>query len=137
MNSSNDSQKIDYTNAASVKVLQVGKPTNVLKQLNMTADQYNWVQSIYFVSKFLLVHNKSLTFQDQLYRLRSPKQPASEKSLAPQLAIPNSTHLGHCLGLSCSSEEQRRVICGSILSWDDGGRYVSWYRCTAMLVVQK
>ena len=42
--------QIDYQNAASVKVLQVGKPTNVLKQLHMTADQYNWVQSIYFVS---------------------------------------------------------------------------------------
>ncbi|KAJ5899570.1 MFS general substrate transporter [Penicillium taxi] len=41
-------KNIDYTNAASVKVLQVGKPTNVLNQLNMTADQYNWVQSIYF-----------------------------------------------------------------------------------------
>lgn len=42
--------QIDYTNAASVKVLQVGKPSNILTQLGMTADQYNWVQSIYFVS---------------------------------------------------------------------------------------
>ncbi|CZR53733.1 probable permeases of the major facilitator superfamily [Phialocephala subalpina] len=43
-------KNIDYTNAAAVKVLQVGKPTNILKQLHMTADQYNWVQSIYFIS---------------------------------------------------------------------------------------
>ncbi|KAL3478898.1 major facilitator superfamily domain-containing protein [Aspergillus californicus] len=41
---------IDYTNAASVKVLQVGEDNNVLTELNMTADQYNWVQSIYFIS---------------------------------------------------------------------------------------
>ena len=31
-------------------MLQVGQPTNVMVQLNMTADEYNWVQSIYFVS---------------------------------------------------------------------------------------
>ncbi|CAG8977545.1 hypothetical protein HYALB_00012351 [Hymenoscyphus albidus] len=42
-------KNIDYTNAASVKVLQVGQPTNILKQLNMKSNQYNWVQSIYFV----------------------------------------------------------------------------------------
>ncbi|VUC31503.1 unnamed protein product [Clonostachys rosea] len=43
-------KNVDYTNAASVKVLQVGQPTNVLIQLGMTDDQYNWVQSIYFIS---------------------------------------------------------------------------------------
>lgn len=37
-------------NAANVKVLQVGQSSNVLNELNMTANQYNWVQSIYFVS---------------------------------------------------------------------------------------
>ncbi|KAK3329132.1 MFS transporter [Apodospora peruviana] len=43
-------KNIDYQNAASVKVLQVGQPTNVMVQLGMTSDQYNWVQSIYFIS---------------------------------------------------------------------------------------
>ncbi|OAP60047.1 hypothetical protein AYL99_05049 [Fonsecaea erecta] len=43
-------KNVDYTNAATVKVLQVGEPRNVLKELNMTADEYNWVQSIYFIS---------------------------------------------------------------------------------------
>lgn len=41
--------KIDYTNAASVKVLQVGEDRNILNELRMTSDEYNWVQSIYFV----------------------------------------------------------------------------------------
>ncbi|KNG87187.1 hypothetical protein ANOM_003763 [Aspergillus nomiae NRRL 13137] len=41
---------IDYTNAASVKVLQVGEDRNVLNELKMTSDEYNWVQSIYFIS---------------------------------------------------------------------------------------
>ncbi|KAL4881735.1 major facilitator superfamily domain-containing protein [Aspergillus karnatakaensis] len=43
-------KQIDYTNAAAVKVLQVGDERNVLNELNMTNDQYNWVQSIYFIS---------------------------------------------------------------------------------------
>ena len=42
-------KNIDYSNAATVKVLQVGQPRNILKELSMTADEYNWVQSIYFV----------------------------------------------------------------------------------------
>ena len=43
-------KNVDYTNAATVKVLQVGQPRNLLKELDMTAEEYNWVQSIYFVS---------------------------------------------------------------------------------------
>lgn len=42
--------QIDYLNASVVKVLQVGEDRNVLKELNMTSNEYNWVQSIYFVS---------------------------------------------------------------------------------------
>ena len=42
-------KNIDYTNAATVKVLQVDQSTNILTQLKMTDDEYNWVQSIYFV----------------------------------------------------------------------------------------
>jgi hypothetical protein len=40
---------MDYTNASNVKVLQVGQPRNILKELGMTANQYNWVGSIYGV----------------------------------------------------------------------------------------
>jgi hypothetical protein len=43
-------KNVDYMNAAVVKVLQVGEDRNILTELNMTADQYNWVQSIYFIS---------------------------------------------------------------------------------------
>lgn len=47
-------KQIDYINAASVKVLQVGQPTNIMKQLHMTADDYNWLQTLYFVSESIL-----------------------------------------------------------------------------------
>lgn len=43
-------RQIDYNNAASVKVLHVGEKSNILIELGMSADQYNWVQSIFFVN---------------------------------------------------------------------------------------
>lgn len=42
-------KNLDYQNAAIVKVLQVGEPRNIMTELSMTANEYNWVQSIYFV----------------------------------------------------------------------------------------
>lgn len=54
--------QIDYSNASNIKVLQVGESRNILKELDMTADQYNWVQSIYFV-RLRPLHN---TFKSRL-----------------------------------------------------------------------
>lgn len=51
-------KQVDYTNAASIKVLQVGQSSNVLTELGMTADQYNWIQTVYFVS-LILSHSPS------------------------------------------------------------------------------
>ena len=45
--------KIDVNNISNVKVLQVGQPSNILKELKMTADQYNWCGSINGVSSRL------------------------------------------------------------------------------------
>jgi hypothetical protein len=42
--------QIDYLNASVVKVLQVGEDRNILTELHMSSNEYNWVQSIYFVS---------------------------------------------------------------------------------------
>ncbi|EXJ77436.1 hypothetical protein A1O3_09662 [Capronia epimyces CBS 606.96] len=41
---------IDANNAAAVKVLQVGEPRNILKQLHMTSNEYNWVQTVFFIA---------------------------------------------------------------------------------------
>ncbi|KAI2605093.1 high-affinity nicotinic acid transporter [Hypoxylon fragiforme] len=46
-------KQIDVNNAANVKVLQVGEPTNILTELNMSTNQYNWVQSIYGIAYIL------------------------------------------------------------------------------------
>ncbi|KAF2113190.1 high-affinity nicotinic acid transporter [Lophiotrema nucula] len=43
-------KQIDVNNATNVKVLQVGQSSNILKQLHITANQYNWVGSIYGIA---------------------------------------------------------------------------------------
>ncbi|EEU38419.1 uncharacterized protein NECHADRAFT_55457, partial [Fusarium vanettenii 77-13-4] len=45
---------IDQTNASNVRVLQLGEPRNIMTELKMTSDQYNWVGSIYGSRIFLM-----------------------------------------------------------------------------------
>lgn len=52
----NTKSQIDVNNVSSIKVLQVGEKSNILNELNMSADQYNWVSSIYTVC--LLLHTR-------------------------------------------------------------------------------
>lgn len=59
-------KQIDYTNAASIKVLQVGESRNVMTELGMTADQYNWVQTIYFVRLHLKTAPKDDAPKDEI-----------------------------------------------------------------------
>lgn len=42
--------QIDTNNAASIRVLQMGQPNNIMIELGMSSDEYNWVASIYGVS---------------------------------------------------------------------------------------
>jgi len=42
---------MDNANASLIKVLQVGKPSNVMVELKMSSDAYNWVASIYGVGR--------------------------------------------------------------------------------------
>ncbi|KAH8664522.1 high-affinity nicotinic acid transporter [Xylariales sp. PMI_506] len=41
---------IDYSNASNVRVLQVGQPSNIMNELGMTSDEYNWVGSIFGIA---------------------------------------------------------------------------------------
>ncbi|KAH8647918.1 MFS transporter [Xylariales sp. PMI_506] len=42
-------KQIDFANAASIKVLQTGLPSNVLTELHMSTDDYNWTQTVYYI----------------------------------------------------------------------------------------
>ncbi|EKG16960.1 Major facilitator superfamily [Macrophomina phaseolina MS6] len=61
-------KNIDYMNAANVKVLQVGQPSNILAELNMSPNQYNWVQSIYFISYIVFEVPSNLVMKKVLPR---------------------------------------------------------------------
>lgn len=50
-------KQVDYINASTVKVLQVGQPTNIMTQLHLSADNYNWLQTLYFVG-----HPRAISF---------------------------------------------------------------------------
>ena len=43
------SLQVDQNNATNVRVLQAGKPSNIMKELKMSSNEYNWVGSIYGV----------------------------------------------------------------------------------------
>ncbi|KAL4962065.1 major facilitator superfamily domain-containing protein [Aspergillus stella-maris] len=46
-------KQIDFANAASVKVLQVGESSNILTELSMSTNDYNWTQTIYYIGLVL------------------------------------------------------------------------------------
>jgi MFS family permease len=62
-------KQIDVNNAASVKVLSPGQPTNIMVQLNMSADEYNWVQSIYYISYIIFELPSNLLLKKTTPRL--------------------------------------------------------------------
>lgn len=74
-------KQVDYTNAASIKVLQIGQASNVLTELNMTADQYNWIQTVYFV-RLTLSHSGPTHF---LSRSMMEKKSAADIGFPDQL----------------------------------------------------
>ncbi|KAH7392484.1 high-affinity nicotinic acid transporter [Pyrenochaeta sp. MPI-SDFR-AT-0127] len=43
-------KQIDQNNATNVRVLQVGQPSNIMKELRMSSNEYNWVGSIYGIA---------------------------------------------------------------------------------------
>ncbi|KAH7090733.1 high-affinity nicotinic acid transporter [Paraphoma chrysanthemicola] len=42
--------QVDQNNATNVRVLHVGKPSNIMKELKMSSNEYNWVGSIYGIA---------------------------------------------------------------------------------------
>lgn len=48
-------KNIDSTNVSTVKIMNVGTHRNILKQLGMSSDEYNFVSTIYYVRELYLV----------------------------------------------------------------------------------
>ncbi|KAH9213728.1 hypothetical protein DL95DRAFT_410101 [Leptodontidium sp. 2 PMI_412] len=79
-------ENIEYTNATSVKVLQVGQPTNIMIHLNMTAYEYNLVQLIYFVSGDPAFTERQLLVTTSADPHSTPSSPRRFSSSTPQIS---------------------------------------------------
>ncbi|KAJ5492113.1 Major facilitator superfamily domain general substrate transporter [Penicillium expansum] len=62
-------KQIDVNNVSSIKVLQVGKQSNILNELHMSADQYNWVSSIYMIAYIIFETPSNLLLKKMTPRL--------------------------------------------------------------------
>lgn len=103
-------KQIDFTNAASVKVLQVGEPSNILTELRMSTNDYNWTQTIYYVRPHLSSHTKLTENPDRPRPLRSSQQPAPQTPNPPQMDDPHLPNLGHHRGLPRRHPKQSLLL---------------------------
>ncbi|CAI7585348.1 unnamed protein product [Penicillium glandicola] len=62
-------KQIDVNNVSSIKVLQVGEDSNILTELNMSANQYNWVSSIYTIAYIIFETPSNLLLKKMTPRL--------------------------------------------------------------------
>jgi hypothetical protein len=149
-------KNIDYMNAATVKVLQVGQPRNILKELDMTTDEYNWVQSIYFVSSGaggdIATSNVTskisyIIFEvpsNLLLKKMTPRNWQSRIIASWGLVSFHYLHSRRVLTrnplgprLSRCGEKQAGYLCCALLPGDDGGRPFSRACCTTLQLVPK
>lgn len=89
-------KNIDYMNAAVVKVLQIGEPRNILTELNMTSDEYNWVRYSTDVVVLLTDWPGAIHLFHQLHHLRGPEQPDAKEDDTKRLASTNHLFVGPC-----------------------------------------
>ncbi|KAF2829730.1 high-affinity nicotinic acid transporter [Ophiobolus disseminans] len=43
-------KQVDQNNTTNIRVLQVGQPSNIMKELKMSSNEYNWIGSIYGIA---------------------------------------------------------------------------------------
>lgn len=131
-------RQIDYLNASVVKVLQFGQDRNILTELNMSSNEYNWVQSIYFVSRGSLERKLSVTNSqplDRIDHLRGTKQHATEKDDTPAVAVSNYCLMGYCTSVPRRNPQSGYLLCTALPLGYDGSRSVPRSGCTTMLMV--
>ncbi|CAG9992996.1 unnamed protein product, partial [Clonostachys byssicola] len=98
-------KQIDTNNVALVKVMAIGKPTNILNELGITADQYAWVQTAYYVRSIpppILLSNLTHCLLDTLRNSRDPYYIAvqnNESQLArPMIWVHSIDHFSNIVG---------------------------------------
>lgn len=120
-------KQIDFTNAASVKVLQVGEPSNIMTELQMSTNDYNWTQTIYYVRPPIHFEYKTLTKSpDRPRPLRSLQKPAAQTPNPPQMDDPHLPNLGSNRRLPRCDPQQGLLLHAALPPRRPRGRLLPW-----------
>jgi hypothetical protein len=113
-----------------------GTPRNILTELRMTGDEYNFVQTIYYVRSVSgAIHDdvNDNGLSDPIHRIRDSIKFDYEEDAAFKVSVTNygikplalncssrlidTGYVGHCPCMPCGRDNQRWAFYRSILPW--------------------
>lgn len=119
-----------------------GTGRNILKELKMTANEYNLVVTMYYVRPpfSLPTHTRAAVTNppsptDPIYPRRSPLQPPRQAAPALRLASPHRNLLGHRAMLPRCGDEPPGFVRGAVLPGSVRGWLVARDLAAAVLLV--
>lgn len=131
-------KNIDSTNVSNARIMNTGTNRNILKQLGMSSNEFNFVSTIYYVRDLptsdVLV--QAYSFSDSLHYCRSTIQLVHQTHATISLALSDNCILGSSYGMPCCSEEQRGALCSSLFPWSCRSWTLSWGYIATLLLVQ-
>lgn len=89
-------KNIDSANVSNARIMNTGTSHNILKQLAMSSNEFNFVSTIYYVSNFVLnerTWTSNADVKDPVYHRRSAVKSVHQTHAAFKMAIPDHRKL--------------------------------------------
>jgi hypothetical protein len=92
-------KNIDADNVSNARIMNKGQPSNIMKELGMTSNEYNLVTTMYYVSGTTAVEDSSTYMKhlDTIHRGRGTFKPASQAPAPIAMAVADHGDLGYVL----------------------------------------
>jgi hypothetical protein len=89
-------KNIDADNVSNARIMNKGQPSNIMKELNMTSNEYNLVTTMYYVSKTSTLPLYTLTghHEDTIYPGRGTVQSPPQTTVTVTMAVEDHGDLG-------------------------------------------
>jgi hypothetical protein len=89
-------KNIDADNVSNARIMNKGQPSNIMKELNMTSNEYNLVTTMYYVSKMSDLPSYTLTAnrQDSIHLSRGTVESPPQTTLALTMAVEDHGYVG-------------------------------------------
>jgi hypothetical protein len=87
-------KNIDADNVSNARIMNKGQPSNIMKQLGMTSNEYNLVTTMYYVSCSECVWGAGLMVVDSVYCGRGAVESAVEEVVAVEVAVEDYDYVG-------------------------------------------